>query len=171
MPPPSSGVQLVVYVIAAYTIPLCTLALYAVFLRHRERVFAADAEAEATEAACGPSGEPTAGFNIGAALLSPVWMWGHGMRVPGALLLVLFGVMVPLSAREMWTPLLFVATVPLAAGAALGFVGNRIAVRHRGAESRAAFSKSQLPWATVGVLIYAVVLPWVWYFVFAKTGL
>jgi hypothetical protein len=86
------------------------------------------------------------------------------MRLPGAGLLVLCTAMVPLYGRAMWIPLLFVGMVPLAAGAALGFVGNRIAVNHRGVESLADFSASQLPWATVGVTLYAFVLPWVWYF-------
>ena len=82
----------------------------------------------------------------------------------GAGLFVLCTAMVPLYGRGMWIPFLFVGMVPLAAGAALGFVGNRIAVSHRGAESLADFSASQLPWATAGVTLYAFVLPWVWYF-------
>ncbi len=86
------------------------------------------------------------------------------MRLPGAALFVLCTAMVPLYDREMWIPLLFVAIVPVAAGAALGFVGNRIAADHRGVESLAELSTSQLPWATVGVVLYAFVLPWVWYF-------
>jgi hypothetical protein len=86
------------------------------------------------------------------------------MRLPGAGLLVFCTAIVPLYGRAMWIPLLFVGMVPLAAGAALGFVGNRIAVSHRGVESLADFSASQLPWAVVGVALYAFVLPWVWYF-------
>ena len=104
------------------------------------------------------------GFNLGAALLSPFWMWKHGMRLPGSILLAFFAAMVLLYEREMWIPFLLTAMVPLAAGAALGLVGNRIAASHRGAESLADFSASQLPWATAGVTLYAFVLPWVWYF-------
>jgi len=150
----------VIYVIAAYSITLSALVLYSVLLQHRGRVFSADQNA----ATAGTAGGSPNGFNIGAALLSPVWMWRHGMRLPGVVLLVLFAAMVPLFNREMWIPLLFVATVPIAAGAALGFVGNRIATGHRGAESLAEFSASQLPWAIAGVTLYAFVLPWVWYF-------
>lgn len=89
------------------------------------------------------------------------------MRLPGATLLAICLVLVPLYEGEMWTPFLFVAMVPVAAGTALGFVGNRIAVKHRGAESMAQFSRSQLPWATTGVALYAFGLPWVWYFLSA----
>jgi len=156
----------VIYVIAAYTITLGALALYGVVLQHRGRVSSADPTAMTTETA----GGPPRGFNVGAALLSPLWMCGHGMRLPGAILLLLCLAMVPLYAREMWIPFLFVAVVPFAAGAALGFVGHRIAVNHRGVESLAEYSKSQLPWATAGVVLYAVVLPWVWYFVNATAG-
>ena len=149
-----------IYVIAAYSITLSALALYGVLLQHRGRVFSADQDAATT----GTAGGPPSGFNIGAALLSPIWMWGHGMRLPGVGLFALFAAMVPLFDREMWIPLLFVAMLPIAAGAALGFVGNRIATGHRGVESLAEFSASQLPWAIAGVTIYAFVLPWVWYF-------
>jgi hypothetical protein len=70
----------------------------------------------------------------------------------------------------MWIPFLFVGMVPLAAGAALGFVGNRIAVAHRGVENQADFSASQLPWAMVGVMLFAFVLPWAWYFMNATVS-
>ena len=156
-----------IYVIAAYTITLSALALYGVVLQHRGRVFASDQDAMTT----GTAGGLPRGFNVGAALLSPIWMWGHGMRLAGAALLVPYMAMVPLYDREVWMPLLFVAMVPLAAGAALGFVGNRIAVGHRGAESRGDFSRSQLPWATAAVALYAFVLPWVWYFLYADADL
>jgi hypothetical protein len=150
----------VIYVIAAYTITLSALALYGVLLGHRRRAFAAEQDTMTG----GAAGSLPRGFNVGAALLSPLWMWGHGLRLPGAGLFVLCTAMVPLYGRGMWIPFLFVGMVPLAAGAALGFVGNRIAVSHRGAESLADFSASQLPWATAGVTLYAFVLPWVWYF-------
>jgi hypothetical protein len=156
----------VIYVIAAYTITLSTLALYGVLLQHRGRVF----EAGQGAMTIGTAGGPHRGFNVGAALLSPVWMWAHGMRLPGAVLFVLCTAMVPFYARAMWIPFLFVAMVSLAAGAALGFVGNRIAVAHRGVESLAEFSASQLPWATVGISLFAFVLPWVWYFVNSAAG-
>ena len=149
-----------IYVIAAYTITLSALALYGVLLQHRGRVFSVDLDGMPTGITDGP---PT-GFNLGAALLSPIWMWGHGMRLPGVVLLALCTAMAPLYLREMWTPLLFVAMIPLAAGAALGFVGNRVAAGHRGAESLAEFSSSQLRWATAGITLYAFVLPWLWYF-------
>ncbi len=156
-----------IYVIAAYTITLGALALYGVLLQHRGRVFAVDAETMTTGSSDGTTGAVPLGFNVGAAFLSPIWMWRHGLRRPGVVLLVLYVALVPLYDRGMWIPFLFVAMVPLAAGAALGFVGNRIAVAHRGAERLAKFSASQLPWSTAGVVFSAIVLPWVWYFRYA----
>jgi hypothetical protein len=154
----------VIYVVAAYTITLSALALYCVLLQHRGRVFAADQDATTNVLA---TGLPR-GFNLGAALLSPIWMWKHGMRLPGSVLLVFFGATVLLYERQMWIPCLLAAMVPLAAGAALGFVGNRIAAGHRGAETVAEFSTSQLPWATAGIGLYTFVLPWAWYFLYAS---
>ena len=107
------------------------------------------------------------GFNLGAALLSPFWMWAHGMRLPGVIVLAFFLALLPLYDRAVWLPRLFVGIVPLAAGAALGLVGNRIAIAHRGPESVASFSTNQLPWALVGITLFTIVLPWAWYFVYA----
>ena len=154
-----------IYVVAAYTITLSALALYCVFLQHRGRVFAADQDATTNVLAAGLP----RGFNLGAALLSPLWMWKHGMRLPGLVLLVFFGAALLLYWRQMWIPFLLAAMVPLAAGAAVGFVGNRIAVGHRGAETVAEFSASQIPWAMAGIGVYTFVLPWAWYFLYASS--
>lgn len=148
-----------VYVIAAYSITVGALGLYAVILRHRLRWLGASLAAGGDERI-----DPRRGFNVGAALLAPFWMFVHGMRLPGAALLALSLAMVPLYAQAMWTVLLMVALVPVAAGTALGFVGNRIGVAHTGLDDAAAFSASQLPWAVAGIVLYAVVLPWAWYF-------
>lgn len=153
-----------IYAMAAYTITLGVLALYGVMLQHRSRVFLADQD---TIRDGGAQGLPR-GFNLGAALLSPFWMWTHGMRLPGAIMLGFFAALVPLYDGALWLPMLFVGMVPLAAGAALGLVGNRIAIAHRGPESVASFSSSQLPWALMGIVLFTIVLPWVWYFVYAS---
>lgn len=149
-----------VYVIAAYSITLGALGLYWAVLAHRR----IEAEAARARAAGGALADPRKGFNAGALLLAPFWMLKHGMTVPGALLLLPTFATVPLVQREMWLPLLFVGTVPLAAGAALAFVGNRIAVTHTGVEAPDAFSASQLPWALTGIALYTIVLPWAWFF-------
>lgn len=149
-----------VYALAAYTITLGALGLYWALLAHRRAEYAA-ARARATG---GALEDPRRGFNLGAALLAPLWMLQHGMAVAGVLLLVPALAIVPLIQRELWLPLLFVATVPIAAGAALGFVGNRIAVAHTGLEDPAAFSAKQLPWTLGAVAFYTIVLPWTWYF-------
>jgi len=150
----------VIYAIAAYSITLGVLALYLVLLQHQRR--------EAGEAVALRSGgdvaDPRSGFNAGAFLLAPLWMLGHGMLLPGALMLIPCVAIIPLYQAEMWIPLVFVGVIPIAAGAALGFVGNRIAVQHTGLEAPGALSASQLPWAIAGVVFYFAVLPWAWYF-------
>ena len=149
-----------VYAIASYTLTLGALGLYWALLAHRRREFA-DAHARATG---GVLEDPRRGFNTGALLLAPLWMLRHGMVLPGAVLLLPCLAIVPLYQREMWMPLLFVVMVPVAAGAALGLVGNRIGVTHTGIEAPAAYSASQLPWSLAGIALYTVVLPWAWYF-------
>ena len=159
-----------VYVLAAYSITLGTLALYGVFMQHRARIHVLDlatlssSSVESTSSTKTSASGRATGFNLGAALLSPIWMWQHGMRAAGFGLLALCLAMVPLSIREMWIPFVFVAMIPLAAGLALGLVGNRIAMNHRSAESPSEFAASQLPWAVAGVGLFTVVLPWLWFF-------
>ena len=148
-----------IYVLAAYSITIGMLALYCVLLQHRGRVYAGD-EMTARESV---DGSWRAGFNLGAALLAPIWMWRHGLRLAGAGLLSIEVALVALYDREMWIPLIFVAIVPLAAGAALGFVGNRIATNHLRVETVAELSASQLVWAIAGIGVFTVVLPWLWF--------
>jgi len=149
-----------VYVIAAYTITIGTLALYGVMIRHRQHVATAALGSQAGSLAL----DARKGFNIGAALLAPFWMWVHGMRMPGVVLLVVSLGAVPLAEREMWLPLLAIATIVVAAAAALGFAGNRIAADRLETEDPAALATSQLPWAVAGIVLHAVVLPWAYFF-------
>ncbi|HIF94519.1 MAG TPA: hypothetical protein EYQ60_15570 [Myxococcales bacterium] len=149
-----------IYTIAAYSITVGTLMLYGVLVQHRDHVYS-DLVAGSPRSG---SSEPVRGFNMGAALLAPFWLWKHGMRMPGGVLLLVYAAIPPLYELGLWIPLLFVAMVPLAAGAALGFVGNRIASNDRHSESLADFSASQLPWAIAGVCLFTIVLPWLWYF-------
>jgi hypothetical protein len=155
----------VIYTIAAYSITLGSLALYLVLLQHRRREFAG----ELARLDSGPLMDPRSGFNVGAFLLAPIWMLRHGMVLPGVVVIVPWLAIVPLYLAGVWIPLLFVAMVPIAAGAALLFVGNRIAVAHTGLEDPGDFSASQLPWALAGVTLYLVVLPWLWYLAMATT--
>lgn len=149
-----------IYTIAAYSITLGVLGLYLVLLQHRHRQCDADLAHVRGEAPA----DPSKGFNVGAALVAPVWLVAHGNALAGLLLLVPWLVAVPLWMRGALTLLLFVALVPVAAGAALGFVGNRIAAAKSGVRDPVAFSSSQLPWALAGVVLYAFVLPWAFYF-------
>ena len=164
-----------IFVVAAYTITLGVLAFYGVLLQHRERVYGAAVGPIGSADATGEGGGASRGFNLGAMLLAPFWMWSHGMRLPGTILLGLeagaFGLFLrgPGSgAGEIG--ILLLSIVLLAASVALGVVGNRVAVRHRGPESLAAFSASQFPWAVAGIVVYTVVLPWAWYFFVYPSG-
>jgi len=167
-----------VYVIAAYTITIGTLALYGVMLGYRQRVAAASlgtshSSSAPTSLATSPEDDSTTepatgnlrkGFNVGAALLAPLWMWAHGMRIPGAVLLVLSLSIAPMLRAEMWLPALAFAAISFAAGAALGFAGNRIAADHLKAEDSATFAATQLPWAIAGIILFTAIAPWVWFF-------
>ena len=149
-----------VYTLAAYTITIGSLALYWVLQQHRQRSHAMELAAAIGE----PATDPQAGFNVGAALLAPVWMLAHGLVLPGSLLLLPCLAVVPLYLQGLMVPLLFVGLVPIAAGAALGLVGNRIAASHRGEEDPADFAASQLPWAIAGIALHVLVVPWLLFF-------
>ena len=156
-----------IYVIAAYSLTVGVLALYIVLLQHRSRAAAATPEAtdEVSDTPGTKDFDPRKGFNLGALLLAPFWMWIHGMRTAGAILLLVCLAVWPLYQSELWLALIFVAMLPLAGGAALGIVGNRIASSHLGIENSADLSASQLPWSLAGIVIYAFVLPWLYFFV------
>ena len=149
-----------VYVIAAYTITIGALALYGVTIRHRQRV----AKAALGQQAGIGAPDLRKGFNVGAALLAPFWMWAHGMRIPAALLLVMSLGIVPLARLESWIPTLAISTIVVAAAAALGFAGNRIASDRLEIEDPGAFATSQLPWAVAGIVLYVIVMPWAYFF-------
>ena len=159
------GVRIVIYVIAAYSLTVGVLALYIALLQHRSRAAVATLEATDTDTnTTAAASDPRKGFNLGAALLAPFWMWAHGMRAAGAsLLLVCLGIWL-LYQRELWLPLLFVAMLPLAGAAALGIVGNRIAASHLGIDNPSDLSASQLPWSLTGIAFYTFVLPWFYFF-------
>ncbi len=155
-----------IFVIAAYSLSVGVLALYIALLQHRSRAAAAtlEATAETADAASTEVSDPRGGFNLGALLLAPFWMWTHGMRVSGAILLLVDLAIWPIYQRELWLLLLFVAIPAVAGAAALGIVGNRIAASHLGIENSADLSASQLPWSLAGIVLYAFVLPWLYFF-------
>lgn len=175
-----------VYAIAAYSITIGCLALYGLTIRHREReataallsaelsaqraalgqAATADVTAEAEEEGAGATSASGAerSFNVGAALLAPLWMLAHGLRGPGVLVTLACLALWPLAQAGLTLPFWFVAMIPIAAGAALGFVGNRIASQNLGISDPAALSGTQLPWALGGILFHAFVLPWIVYF-------
>jgi hypothetical protein len=151
-----------VYAIAAYSITLGVLALYGVLLQHQSRM----AEASLANAAAEGGPQVLSGFNVGAFLLAPVWMLMHGLRVPGVLLLLVCAALGPLYFSGFPTATILVAILPVSAGAALGWVGNRLAFAHLGAGDPAAFAARQLSWAIVAIVLYAFILPWVIFFAF-----
>jgi hypothetical protein len=118
----------------------------------------------------GSTNDPRRGFNVGAALLTPIWMLAHGLRAPGAILLALWISLIPLHARGLWMPLWMLAATALAASAALGFVGNRIVADRGDVRSASELSIREWPWAAAAIVLYGFVLPWVWYFVYGNAG-
>jgi hypothetical protein len=151
--------RIVIYTIAAYSITIGILALYGVMLQYRNRL----AAVALADAGRGPAPDPKRGFDLGAVLWAPVWMVAHGMPWAGAL--VGLACVAPWLLYEwaLWVPLVLVATIPLAAGAALGFVGNRIAFGRWGSRPVEGFWASQRRWALTGIVLHAFVLPWVAY--------
>ena len=105
-----------IFVIAAYSLTVGVLALYIALLQHRSRAAAATllASAETADTASAVASDPCKGFKLGASLLAPFWMWTHGMRISGAILLLVDLVIWPIYQRELWLPLLFVAMLPAA---------------------------------------------------------
>lgn len=155
-----------VYVIAAYTITIGTLAIYGILMRHRQHVAMASLARLGGIDGVGRSAlDSLKGFNVGAALLPPLWMWAHGLRVPGAVLLVISLSIIPLMLLGYWIPSLAAAAIPIAAGAALGFSGNQIAMKNLEIEDAAVLAARQLPWALAGIVLHVIVLPWC-YFLF-----
>lgn len=167
-----------IYALAAYSITLGVLALYGVSIQHRMRTASASiarssaspTTSPTTSSATSPAVAAGTGFNLGAALLAPVWMWWHGMRAAGVVVLVACLALWPLYTRGLWIPFIFLAMVPLAAGAALGFVGNRIAATYLAIADPGALSATQKPWALAGIVLHAFVLPWAFYFAIGTPG-
>ncbi|MCA9502977.1 MAG: hypothetical protein KC616_07835 [Myxococcales bacterium] len=154
-----------VYVVAAYSITVVVLGLYGVLLAHRSRLLRLEEDAVPGAARSGRAADPRRGFDLGAALLAPFWLLAHGMPGMGLLLLVPCLALAPLVARGLWLPALFVALVPIAAGAALGFAGHRIAAERTGLTDPRALARRQLPWALAGMALWTFVLPWALYLV------
>jgi hypothetical protein len=149
----------VVYVLAAYSITISVLAIYGVLLQHRVRVTRARV--------AGRSGGPAAllgqGFNLGAALLAPLWAWFHGLRAAGATLLLTSVVLGFALASGLRGPVWILAAVLAVAAVVLGVVGNRVAAGQTGADPEALLSR-ELRWALAGAVLHTLVLPWACYF-------
>ena len=156
-----------IYVIAAYSITIGTLAIYGVLMQHRGRMHLSEMAGATDQSATDAT---PSGFNLGAALLTPFWMWMHGMRVAGLILFFFYLAMAPLYDLAMWAPLFIAAIVAGAVGVALGVVGNRIASSHRASATAAEFARGQLPWALAGVGVFTILAPWLWYFLLAEAS-
>lgn len=174
-----------VYVVAAYSITFGVLLIYGILLQHRARVARArlaigraprvrsaagaaspgDATLGAGAAADAPrSGglEGERGFNLGAALLAPFWIWAHGQPRVGVALLVAVAALAAAQASGLRLAVLLLAPLVLGASLFFGVVGNRIAATRHADGDPVALAQSQLPWALAGAVLYTVVLPWAW---------
>ncbi|MBK7949929.1 MAG: hypothetical protein IPK00_14540 [Deltaproteobacteria bacterium] len=145
-----------VYVVAAYSITIGVLLIYGVLLQHRARLAGA---------------RKGGGFNLGAALLAPVWALFHGQPAAGATLLATAAALAAAQASGLALAASLLAALFAGASLFLGVVGNRIA----SAGSRAggvdgtggepvARAQAELRWALAGAVLHTVVLPWACYF-------
>lgn len=141
------------YVVAAYSITISVLLVYGVLLQHRARL-----------------AEPrrTGGFNLGAALLAPLWALFHGQRAAGAALVV--ATIALAAARASGQTLVVALLAPFLLGAALffGVVGNRISGADGG--EPAVRARTELRWALAGALLHTLVVPWACYFWLGQGG-
>jgi len=157
----------VVYVLAAYTLTIGVLSIYGVLLQHRVRVARARiafAPGASEGAGPDPGRDPGRGFNLGAALLAPLWAWAHGLRAAGAALVAALVALALAQANGMRLPALVLVSFLLGSALFFGVAGNRIARASAGPLDPAAFEARQLTWALVGVVLHTVVLPWAAYF-------
>lgn len=138
-----------VYVVAAYSITISVLLIYGILLKHRARL--ADPQR-------------AGGFDLGAALLAPLWALGHGQHAAGALLVVATIALVV--AQAMGQELAASVLASLLVGGALffGVVGNRLT---SGADPVARV-RAELRWALAGAVVHTIVLPWACYFWLAR---
>ncbi|MEZ4291050.1 MAG: hypothetical protein R3E53_11180 [Myxococcota bacterium] len=153
-----------VYVVAAYSITVVVLGLYGVLLAHRSRLLRLEEDAVPGAARSGRAADPRRGFDLELRCSHPLAA-RDGMPGMGLLLLVPCLALAPLVVRGLWLPALFVALVPIAAGAALGFAGHRIAAERTGLTDPRALARRQLPWALAGMALWTFVLPWALYLV------
>jgi len=158
----------VVYVLAAYSITFGVLTIYGVMLQHAARI----AHVRLASGSAGEGVDLGRGFNLGAALLAPIWAWFHGLRAVGAALLLTAVLLAWLcssgaASGPRW-PATSLAAILAAAALYLGVYGNRIAVRDPASTDPAEFFSRQLRWALAGAALHTVVLPWACYFLIAR---
>lgn len=138
---PCPSEESLVYVVAAYSITIGVLLVYGVLLQHRARLAGA---------------RPATGFNLGAALLAPLWALCHGQRAAGAALLALTAGLAAAQASGQALVAALLAAGLIGAALFFGVVGNRLVA--------AASAQAELRWALAGALLHTVVLPWLCYF-------
>ena len=146
-----------VYVVAAYSITISVLLIYGVLLQHRARLAA--------------GARPAGGFNLGAALLAPIWALFHGQRAAGATLLATTVALAAAQASGLALAAALLGALLAGASLFLGVVGNRIASAGAnaagldgGGADPVARAQAELRWALAGAVLHTVVLPWACYF-------
>lgn len=142
-----------VYVVAAYSITIGVLLIYGVLLQHRARLAGA---------------RKGGGFNLGAALLAPVWALFHGQRAAGATLLATAVALAAAQASGLALAAALLAALLAGASLFFGVVGDRIVNAGTQAEGGdgepAARAQAELRWALAGAVLHTVLLPWACYF-------
>lgn len=156
-----------VYAIAAYSITLGVLLVYGVLVRSRARVARARLVARAQDgrsASAAASAELLRGFNLGAALLAPLWALVHGPRIAAIGLIGAWAGFAAAGQAGMQSAALGLASLLIGASAFFGAAGNRMLAARGDAGDPFERERGQARWALAGALLYTVVLPWAYYF-------
>lgn len=160
-----------VYAVAAYSITLGVLLVYGVVIHHRTRLVRAELalRARGDRARDFAAGVLFRGFNLGAALLAPLWSLVHGPRAAALALIAAWIACIASQLAGNRLVTLVLASFLLGSALFMGAVGNRllaarIAAPQGEAEDPFALAGRQARWALAGALLYTVVLPWACYF-------
>ncbi|MCF8267012.1 MAG: hypothetical protein K9I69_02930 [Ignavibacteriales bacterium] len=111
-----------------------------------------------------PGNEPEDfGFNIGAAVLTPLWLMFHG-RILTGILLIIFSFFARLLGLLGAGGLFLYLIIVLAVMGWAGFAGNRIAGKHKNIYHPEAIQVSEKGWTTAGIIVgIVIVLPMMLY--------
>ena len=156
-----------VYAVAAYSITLGVLLIYGVLVQYRVRVARAQSVARSAgerAASAAVATELLRGFNLGAALLAPLWALVHGPRAAAVGLIAAWVAFAAAGRSGVQPASLALASFLIGSAFFFGAAGNRMLAARGEAGDPFGMARGQMRWALAGALLYTVVLPWAGYF-------